>query len=62
MAGPLERGIDVAHEAVQATAVHAGRIAGIVVSAVGQLRTEVGDLVWDFRDLAGDLKQPSNED
>lgn len=62
MAGPLERGIDVAHEAVQATAVHAGRIAGIVVTAVSQLRAEVGDLVWDFRDLAGDLKQPSKED
>ncbi|CAN5404951.1 hypothetical protein BH09ACT8_BH09ACT8_46680 [soil metagenome] len=62
MASPLERGIDVAHEAVQATAVHAGRIAGILVTAVGQLRAEVGDLVWDFRDLAGDLKQPSDED
>jgi hypothetical protein len=57
MASPLERGIDVAHEAVQATAVHAGRIAGILVSAVGQLRAEVSDLVWDFRDLASDLRQ-----
>jgi hypothetical protein len=62
MANQLERGIDVAHEAVQATAVHAGRIAGIVATAVGQLRTEVGDLVWDFRDLAGDLRQPPAED
>jgi hypothetical protein len=62
MANQLERGIDVAHEAVQATAVHAGRIAGIVVTAVGRLRSEVGDLVWDFRDLAGDLKQPPADD
>jgi hypothetical protein len=62
MANQLERGIDVAHEAVQATAVHAGRIAGILATAVGQLRSEVGDLVWDFRDLAGDLKQPPTDD
>jgi hypothetical protein len=62
MANQLERGIDVAHEAVQATAVHAGRIAGIVATAVSQLRSEVGDLVWDFRDLAGDLKQPPTDD
>jgi hypothetical protein len=62
MANQLERGIDVAHEAVQAAAVHAGRIAGIVATAVGQLRSEVGDLVWDFRDLAGDLKQPPADD
>jgi hypothetical protein len=62
MANQLERGIDVAHEAVQATAVHAGRIAGIVATAVGQLRSEVGDLVWDFRDLAGGLKQPPTDD
>lgn len=62
MAGPLERGIDVAHEAIQATAMHAGRITGILVTAVGQLRAEFGDLVWDFRDLAGDLKQRSAED
>ena len=62
MAYQLERGIDVAHEAVQATVVHAGRIAGIVTTAVGQLVSEVGDLVWDFRDLAGDLKQSSADD
>ncbi len=61
MANQLEHGIDLAYEAVQATAVHAGRIAGIVATAVGQLRTEVGELVWDFRDLAGDLRQPPKE-
>jgi hypothetical protein len=63
----LERGLDratgVAFEAVNVTAMHLRRIAGLVSTALARAVQEVEDLVWDYQDLAGDLRRsdrPSN--
>ena len=56
----LERGSDVAHEAVHATVVHVRRIAGVVSSAAVRVAREVEDLAWDYRDVAGDLRRSAS--
>lgn len=53
----LERATDVAFEAVNATAIHLRRIVGLVSAALGRVAQEVADLVWDYQDLVGDLRQ-----
>lgn len=53
----IDRGIEVVQEAVHTTTVRVGRIAGIVSGAVGQVMREIGDLVWDYRDIAGDARK-----
>jgi hypothetical protein len=58
MLAGLARVTDVAYEAVHATGMHARRIAGAVSTALARVTREVGDLVWDYRDMAGDLRRP----
>jgi hypothetical protein len=52
--GPIT---DVAYEAVHATVLHTRRIAGAVSSAVTRVTKEVKDLVWDYQDMAGELRR-----
>jgi hypothetical protein len=52
----LARGTDVAHEAVYATVLHLRRIVGAVSVALVRVKREAEDLVWDYEDLAGDLR------
>ena len=52
----LTRVTDGAYEAVQVTALHARRIVAAVSGALGRVTHEVEDLVWDYRDVAGDLR------
>ena len=58
----LTRGTDAAHEAVHATVVHLRRIVGAVSVALGRVRREAQDLVWDYQDVAADLRRPSVSD
>jgi hypothetical protein len=53
----LDRATDVAFEAVNVTAMHLRRIAGLVCTALARAVQEVEDLVWDYQDLAGDLRR-----
>jgi len=53
----LERGIDFAHEAVHAAVVHARRVAGIVSTAVRGVAQALGDIAWDYRDMASTARQ-----
>jgi hypothetical protein len=57
----LTRGTDAAHEAVRATVLHARRIVGAVSLAVNRVGRETQDLVWDFQDVAADLRRPGDE-
>jgi hypothetical protein len=54
----LTRGADAAHEAVHATALHARRVVGAVSVAVTRVAREAHDLVWDYQDVAADLRRP----
>lgn len=53
----LERGTDVAYEGVHATVLHLRRIAGAVSMALVRVTREAEDLVWDYQDVAGDLRR-----
>jgi hypothetical protein len=53
----LTRGTDVAHEAVDATLLHLRRIVGAVSGAVIRVKREAQDLVWDYQDVAADLRR-----
>jgi hypothetical protein len=55
----LTRGTDAAHEAVRATALHLRRIVGAVSLALGRVTREAQDLVWDYQDVASDLRRHS---
>jgi hypothetical protein len=52
----LDRATDVAVDAVNATAVHLRRVAGLICNAVGRTARELADMVWDYQDLAGDVR------
>jgi hypothetical protein len=52
----LRKGIDAAHQAVGVTALHLRRITGAVAEALGRVRRETRDLLWDYRDVAADLR------
>ncbi|OBG19258.1 hypothetical protein [Mycobacterium sp. 852002-51057_SCH5723018] len=52
----LNRATDIAVELVNTTAVHLGRVVGFVSAALGRTARELADMVWDYRDLAGDLR------
>jgi hypothetical protein len=56
----LTRGTDAAHEAVHATVLHLRRIVGAVSVALGRVTREAQDLVWDYRDVASDLRRRSD--
>jgi hypothetical protein len=57
----LARGTDAFHEAVHATVLHLRRIVGAVSVALGRVQREAKDLVWDYQDVAGDLRRPADE-
>jgi hypothetical protein len=57
MVAEFTRVTDVAFEAVQVTVLHSRRIVGVVSSALRRVTQEVEDLVWDYRDVAGDLRR-----
>jgi hypothetical protein len=54
-----DRAIDNVFEAVNTTATHLGRIVGLIAGAAGRAAQEVVDLVWDYRDLANDVRKPA---
>ncbi|MCW2687869.1 MAG: hypothetical protein JWR37_2759 [Mycobacterium sp.] len=62
MVREIERAVDVTHEAVNAAAMHARRIVGIVSTAAGRLAREVGDLVWDYQDMASAARRPVRDE
>jgi hypothetical protein len=55
----LMRGTDAAREVVHATVVHLRRIAGSVSVALTRVTRETQDLVWDYQDVAADLRRPN---
>lgn len=59
MVEELERGIDFAHEAVNAAVVHACRVAGIVSTAVRGVAQELADVAWNYQDMASTARQPN---
>ncbi|HKV22541.1 MAG TPA: hypothetical protein VJR50_26190 [Mycobacterium sp.] len=54
----LRRGTDAIGEAVHVTVLHARRIAGAVSVAAFRVKREAEDLVWDYQDVAADLRRP----
>lgn len=54
----IDRAADLAFEVVNTTATHARRVAGIVSTALGLTARELSDLVWDYLDLASQLRWP----
>ncbi len=54
-----DRAINNVFEAVNTTATHFGRIVGLVAGAAGRAAREVVDLVWDYRDLANEVRKPA---
>lgn len=52
----LTRASNIVVEAVNVTAVHLRCIAGLVSALVTKTTQEVEDLVWDYQDLAGELR------
>jgi hypothetical protein len=52
----LNRATDVAAEALNSTVVHLRRAVSHVCAAVGRTAHEFADMVWDYQDLAGDLR------
>lgn len=57
----MRRGADAVGEAVHATAIHARRIVGAVAVAATRVKRETQDLVWDYQDVAADLRRPGDE-
>lgn len=53
----LTRGADAAHEAVHATTLYVRRIVGAVTTAASRVAKESGDLVWNYQDVAADLRR-----
>lgn len=53
------RAVDNVFEAVNTTATHLGRIVGLVAGAAARAGQEVVDLVWDYRDLANEVRKPA---
>ncbi|MCV7100767.1 hypothetical protein [Mycobacterium palustre] len=39
------------------TTVHLGRVVGFVYTALGRTARELTEMVWDYRDLAGDVRR-----
>jgi hypothetical protein len=55
------RGTDAVREAVHATALHVRRIVGAVSVALTRVTREAQDLVWDYQDVASDLRRPADD-
>lgn len=54
-----DRAINNVFEAVNTTAMHLARIVGLIAGAAGRAAHEVVDLVWDYRDLASEVRKPA---
>jgi hypothetical protein len=54
----LRRGTDAVGEALHVTVLHARRVAGAVSVAAFRVKREAEDLVWDYQDVAADLRRP----
>ena len=54
----VNRTTDAAHEAVAATTLYARRIVGAVITAASRVAKDSGDLVWNYQDVAADLRRP----
>ncbi|MEE6139081.1 hypothetical protein SKC41_22470 [Mycobacterium sp. 050128] len=52
----LNRIADIAVAAVNVTVLHVRRIVGALSTAVGRVNREVGDLAWDYNELAGSVR------
>lgn len=61
MAEKLEAGVDLAHDALDLAVMHVRRVADIVSTAVGDLAQELGDIAWDYRNIANP-EQPTPRD
>lgn len=48
---------DIAVEAVNATAVHVGRMAAALCDALDRTKRELGDLAWDYSELAASVRR-----
>lgn len=57
----LSRGSRAAHEAVHATALYVRRIIGAVTMAANRVAKESGDLVWNYQDVAAELRRPGKD-
>lgn len=53
----LVRATDVVHEAAHTTVLHLRRIVGALSAAVVRVKREAEDLVWDYQDVARDLRR-----
>ena len=58
----LRRGTDAVAEAVHATVLHARRIVGAVSEAAVRVKRETEDLVWDYQDVAGELRRSDHSE
>jgi hypothetical protein len=58
----LNRATDLATEAVNSTAVHLRRVVSHVCAALGRTARELTDMVWDYQDLASDLRRSELRD
>ncbi|SOX54567.1 hypothetical protein MAAFP003_3243 [Mycobacterium ahvazicum] len=47
---------DIAVEAVGVTVLHVRRIVGALHTAVGRAKREIGDLAWDYHELAASVR------
>jgi hypothetical protein len=46
---------------VDTTALHARRVVGVLVKSAVQLRSEVGHLAWNYRDVARQTRTPKRD-
>ncbi len=53
----LIRGTDALREAAHATLLHLRRVGGAVSVALARVTREAQDLVWDYQDVASDLRR-----
>jgi hypothetical protein len=61
----LQRAVTVAADAADVTAVHLRRIVGHVGAGFGRARREIGEMAWEFDELAGELgrsRRPKAQD
>jgi hypothetical protein len=49
----IERGVYLAHDAVLTAVLHARRLVAIVTAAADDVAEELGEMVWDYRHMAG---------
>jgi hypothetical protein len=59
---PLNRATDVATEVVNSTAVHLQRVVSHLCAALGRTAHELTDMIWDYQDLASDLRRSELRD